>query len=190
MAPLPHFIISKMREERKKKIEEIYQKRDKNFIVVLEDIKDKHNAGAILRSCDAFGILYVYFIFNKLEQNYTPEELTSSSVGSSKWLEYKIFDSKNFSNPTIACIEELRQNDFKIVATVIDETAIKLPNFEWPDKVALFLGNEVNGLTEEAINLADYKVYIPMYGMVQSLNVSVSAGIFLYDYVVKRKFNV
>jgi tRNA (guanosine-2'-O-)-methyltransferase len=178
-----------MREERKKKIEEIYQKRDKNFIVVLEDIKDKHNAGAILRSCDAFGILYVYFIFNKIKETYTPEELMSSSVGSSRWLEYKIFDQKDYQNPTISCIEELKQNNFKIIATVIDETAIKLPNFEWPDKVALFLGNEVNGLTEEAINLADYKVYIPMYGMVQSFNVSVSAGIFFYDYIVKRKFN-
>jgi tRNA (guanosine-2'-O-)-methyltransferase len=178
-----------MREERKKKIEEIYQKRDKNFIVVLEDIKDKHNAGAILRSCDAFGILYVYFIFNKVKETYTPEELMSSSVGSSRWLEYKIFYQKDYQNPTISCIEELKQNNFKIIATVIDETAIKLPNFEWPDKVALFLGNEVNGLTEEAIDLADYKVYIPIYGMVQSLNVSVSAGIFFYDYIVKRKFN-
>ncbi len=177
-----------MTEERKKRIEEVYKKRDKNFIVVLEDIKDKHNAGAILRSCDAFGVLYVYFIFNKLEQNYTPQELTSSSVGSSKWLEFKIFDSKIFSNPTIACIEELKEDNFKIVATVIDESAIKLPDFKWPEKVALFLGNEVNGLSEEAINLADYKIYIPMYGMVQSLNVSVSAGIFLYDYVAKKKF--
>jgi len=177
-----------MREERKKKIEEVYKRRDKNIIVVLEDIKDKHNAGAILRSCDAFGILYVYFIFNKLEVNYSPEELTSSSVGSSKWLEYKIYDKKISENPSLFCIKELKQNNFKIIATVVDETAIKLPDFKWPDKSALFLGNEVYGLSEEVIKSADYKLYIPMYGMVQSLNVSVSAGIFLYDYVAKKRF--
>jgi len=177
-----------MREERRKKIEEIYKKRDKNIIVVLEDIKDKHNAGATLRSCDALGILYVYFIFNKLETTYLPAELISSSVGSSKWLEYKIFDAKNFSNPTIACIEELKQNNFKIISSVIDENAIKLPDFKWPEKSALFLGNEAYGLSEEVLKLADYKLYIPMYGMVQSLNVAITAGIFLYDYVAKKRF--
>ncbi len=176
-------------EERKKKIEEVYRKRDRNIIVVLEDIKDKHNAGAILRTCDAFGIFYVFFIFNKIEQKYNPEELEGSSVGSNKWLEYKIFDKENFKNPTIECIKYLRENEFKIIATVIDKNATKLQRFKWPEKSALFLGNEVNGLSEEAINLADFKVYIPMYGMVQSLNVSVSAGIFLYDYISKRKFN-
>jgi tRNA G18 (ribose-2'-O)-methylase SpoU len=138
-----------------------------------------------LRSYDAFEVLYVYFIFNKLEQTYTPEELISSSAGSSKWLEYKIFDSKTFSNPTIACIKELKQNNFKIIAIVIDERATKIYDFEWPDKFALFFGNEANGLSEEAIKEADYKICIPMCGMVQSLNVAVSAGIFLYDYWFK-----
>lgn len=175
-----------MNQERQKKIEAIYQKRQKNIIIVLEDIKDSGNAGAIVRSCEAFGVLYVYFIFNKLEQTYKPEELRSTSSGSSKWLEYKIFDSKNFPNPTLACIEELKQNNFKIIATVIDEGATKIYDFKWPDKLALFFGNETNGLSEEAIKLADYKIYIPMYGMVQSLNVSVSAGIFLYDYIFKK----
>ena len=175
-------------ENKLKKIKNLAKNRIKNLIVVLEDIKDKHNAGAILRTCDAFGIPYVYFIFNKV-QEYEPKDLISSSVGSSKWLIYKIFSKKNFENPVISCINELKEKNFKIIATVIDEKAQKIFNFIWPDKVALFLGNEVNGISEEVIKNSDYKVYIPMKGMVESLNVSVSAGILIYDFILKKYTN-
>ena len=175
-------------ENKLNKIKKLAKNRIKNIIVVLEDIKDKHNAGAILRTCDAFGIPYVYFIFNKVEE-YEPKDLISSSVGSSKWLVYKIFSKKNFGNPVISCIKELKEKDFKIIATIVDEKANNIFYFNWPDKVALFLGNEVNGLSEEVIKNSDFKVYIPMKGMVESLNVSVSAGIFIYDFIFKKYIN-
>lgn len=173
-------------ENKLEKIKNLAKKRIKNLIVVLEDVKDKFNAGAILRTCDALGVPFVYFIFNKIEF-YDPYELTSTSVGSSKWILYKIFSKDNYENPTIECIESLKKENFKIVATVVNEKVENIFEFNWPEKTALFLGNEVNGLSDYAIKNADYKVYIPMLGMVESLNVSVSAGIFIYDIILKRK---
>jgi len=173
-------------ENKLEKIKKMAQKRIKNFVVVLEDIKDKHNAGAILRTCDAFGIPFVYFIFDKVA-GYDPYELVSSSVGSSKWIVYEIFSKEKYENPAFECIKKLREEDFKIIATVVDEKALSIFEFNWPQKSALFLGNEVNGLSEEVIKNSDFKLYIPMMGMVESLNVSVSAGIFIYDFIFKRK---
>lgn len=169
-----------------RKIKDIAQRRIKNLIIVLEDIKDKHNAGAILRTCDAFGVPFVYFVFNKIEP-YNPIELISSSVGSSKWLVYKIYSKEIYENPIISCIEDLKKENFKIIATVIDKSAENIFEFSWPEKIALFLGNEVNGLSEDVIKNSDFKIYIPMLGMVESLNVSVSAGIFIYDIIFKKQ---
>lgn len=173
-------------ENKLRKIKKLAQKRIKNLVVVLEDIKDKHNAGAILRTCDALGVPFVYFIFNKVEP-YKIAELSSTSVGSNKWLLYEIFSKEFYKNPTISCIEKLKKENFKIIATVIDEMADNIFEFNWPDKIALFFGNEINGLSEDVIRNADFKIYIPMVGMVESLNVSVSVGIFIYDIVSKKR---
>lgn len=172
-------------ENKLNKIKRVLERRLKNIVLVLEDIKNKHNAGAILRTCDALGVGCVYFIFNGTPI-YKPEELISSSVGSSKWIVYEIFSIEKYENPSKACLENLKNNGYQLVATVVDQTAQNIFEFKWPSKFALLLGNEVSGLSDYLIENSDYRIYIPMFGMVESLNVSVATGIFLYDILLKR----
>ena len=162
--------------EREKKFNDTAKNRDLGLVVIIEDIHDPHNAAAILRSCDAFGVQRVCFIFGK-EERYNPKKIgKATSSSANKWLDFEIFDSAK------TCFEKLRSEGFSIFATILDENAraIKKINFK-KKKVAIIVGNEHRGISEEAARLADEKVYIPMQGMVQSLNVSVSAGICLFE---------
>ena len=162
-------------EQRLEKIKTVMSQRQKDLVVVLEDIYDPHNAAAIWRTCEAYGVGKVHLIFDKQEP-FNPKKIgKSSSATANKWLDFEI-DRK-----TNDCLQKLKQNGFKIVATVLDKQAKNLYEFVWPKKIALLVGNEHSGLSAEAVSLSDFKVYIPMQGMVQSLNVSVATAIFLSE---------
>ncbi len=162
-------------EARRQKIKAVMAKRRSDLTVVLEDLYDPHNAAAIWRTCDAYGVGMVNLIFAK-QTPYDPKKLgKSSSATANKWLNFRTFHN------TRTCLQELKAQEFKIVATVLDQQAQNIYEFTWPKKVALLVGNEHAGLSQEAISLSDAKVYIPMQGMVQSLNVSVATAIFLSE---------
>ena len=151
------------------------QSRQKNLTVVLEDIYDPHNAAAIWRTCEAYGVGKVCLIFDK-QKPFNPKKIgKSSSATANKWLDFEIY------RKTSDCLDTLKKQKFKIIATVLSKQAKNIYEFKWPEKVALLVGNEHSGLSEEAIRLSDYQVYIPMQGMVQSLNVSVATAIFLSE---------
>lgn len=98
-------------ESRQEKIERVIENR-REGVVVLEDIHDPHNAGAVCRSCDAFGWQKVYLIFDK-EKQFNPKRIgKASSSSANKWLTFKIFKS------TKECFEELKKDGFEIYATV------------------------------------------------------------------------
>lgn len=150
-------------------------------IVIIEDVHDPHNAEAVLRSCDAFSIQTVYFIFEQ-EPRFNPMRVgRASSSSANKWLDYEIFDS------TEACLQQLHEDGYETYATVLSETATSLytTRFDNP-KTALLLGNEHRGLSEKAIQLANHHVIIPMQGFVQSFNLSVTASIFMYELTRQR----
>jgi tRNA (guanosine-2'-O-)-methyltransferase len=142
----------------------------------LEDIHDPHNAAAVWRSVDGFGFQKVYLIFEK-EKVFNPKKIgKASSSSANKWLDFKIFKS------TKECLEELEKEGYKIFATVLDREAKKLGETDFrTQKVAMILGNEHRGLSETAVKMADEKIYIPMRGMVQSFNLSVTAAIVMYE---------
>lgn len=160
---------------RRRKIERMMANRLEN-IVVLQDIHDPHNAAAVWRSCDAFGIGKVYLIFEK-EARFNPKKVgKESSSSANKWIDFEIFTS------TEECYKKLKSEGYKIYATVLNKEAKQLTVTSYESKKnAIVLGNEHRGLSEEAVKLADEKIYIPMSGMVQSLNLSVSAGIILWE---------
>jgi len=153
------------------------------LVVILEDIHDPHNAAAVWRNCDAFGIQKVFLIFNK-EVEFDPKIVgKESSSSANKWLNFEIFHG------TKECLDKIKEQGYRIYATVLDEKAkdFSSPDFRFEEKAAIMLGNEHAGLSETAIKLADEKIYIPMMGMVQSLNLSVTAGICLFEYTRQRK---
>lgn len=161
--------------DRGKKIQEVLARRNDNM-VILEDIHDPHNAAAVWRSCDAFGIGKVCLIFDK-EKKFNPKNVGKvSSSSANKWIDFEIFYS------TEECLRTLKDNGYTIYGTVLDRnaTTLQTTNFQ-RQKNALLFGNEHRGLSEMAIKMSDHKIYIPMNGMVQSLNLSVTAGICLYE---------
>ena len=145
-------------------------------VIVLENIADEHNAAAVWRSADAFGFQKIYLVFS-VEKSFNPKKVgKKSSASANKWLSFKTFKSIN------ECYKELKNEGYKIYATVLDEDSKNLQSTIFSlRKIALVFGNEHRGLSEEAIKGADEKIYIPMKGMVQSLNLSVSAGILMYE---------
>lgn len=175
-----------MREERIKKIKKVVRARQRDIVLVLEDIYDPHNAAAILRTADAFGIQTVYFIFNKTEP-YNPKQIgKASSSSANKWLTYYVYKrledkTQNLElkkqGPVERCLHDLKSEGYEIVATAIKSGAVNLYEFEWPKKIALLVGNEHAGISETAQQLSDHTIFIPMKGFVQSLNVSVATAL-------------
>jgi tRNA (guanosine-2'-O-)-methyltransferase len=164
-----------MAEDRKGKIRRVIENRQEG-IIVLEDIHDPHNAAAVWRSCDGFGFQKVYLIFEQ-EKRFNPKKIgKASSSSANKWLDFKIFRS------TKECVEELKKEGYKIFATILDKEATNLQSTNFKlHKIAVMLGNEHRGLSEAAVKMADEKIYIPMKGMVQSFNLSVTAAIVMYE---------
>jgi tRNA (guanosine-2'-O-)-methyltransferase len=162
-------------EERKSRFLEILSMRTRHITIVLEDIYQPHNASAVLRTCDCFGIQDVHIIENKNKYEVNPDV----ALGSSKWL--SLFKYNKAENNTTACLTQLRQQGYRIIATTPhkdDHTPQSLP---LDPKFALVFGTELEGLTDTAISLADGFVKIPMAGFTESLNISVSAAIFLHS---------
>ena len=160
---------------RQEKIKKVIDNRQEG-VIVLENIADAHNAAAVWRSADAFGFQKIYLVFS-VEKSFNPKKVgKKSSASANKWLSFKTF--KNIDE----CYAELRKNGYKIYATVLDKEATNLQSSNFKlQKIAIVLGNEHRGLSEEATKGADEKIYIPMRGMVQSLNLSVTAAILMYE---------
>lgn len=167
-------------DERTTKMMRVVQQRQQG-IVVLQDIQDPHNAEAVLRNCDAFGFQEVWFIFEKATPFNPAKVGKATSSSANKWLDYRIF------NDTTTCMQELRNQGYESYGTVLSETAVSMykTDFTKPN-IALLFGNESKGLSPEATALCDNHIMIPMHGMVQSLNLSVTAGIFLFEVTRQR----
>ena len=172
-------------ERREQKIRAVVAKRQKGLTVVLEDIHDPHNAEAVLRSCDAFGIQIVHFIFEQ-EKYFDPRKVgKATSSSANKWLDFKIYFS------TEQCLTDLRAEGYELIATVTSPEAESIFDAHFSaDRIAILAGNEHRGLSEKALALAHRQVTIPMFGMVQSLNLSVATALFIYEVTRQRLPNL
>ena len=164
-------------ERRLQKITSVVKSRQFTLRVVLENIHDPHNVSAIFRTCDAVGVPKVTLIYNREK---FPKIGKKSSGSAFKWVEKEKFSSVS------ECYESLRQNGFIIYASSISDDALDIYKLDFKKKIAIVLGNEHRGVSDEAAKLADKKFKIPMFGMVQSLNVSVAAAIVLYEALRQR----
>lgn len=159
-------------ERRVKRIEDTLRRRQHTLSIVLENIHDPHNVSAIFRTCDAAGVPLVHLL-------YTIEKFPGvhriSSASGHKWVERE--KHKN----AVDCFETLRSKGFKIYASLLNDKAVNLFDIDLTQKIALVFGNEHRGVSKETEEAADEVFYIPMNGMIQSLNVSVAAAVSLYE---------
>jgi tRNA (guanosine-2'-O-)-methyltransferase len=172
---LIEYLASFMTDERKEKIEHILSQRTKHIAVVLEDIYHPYNASAIMRSCECFGIQDLHII----EKTFQYKPNIDVARGANKWTNL-IYHNSTKDN-TKDCINKLRADGYKIVATALNKNSIPIQELPLNEKVAVFMGTEDSGVSDELLNEADYSIIIPMRGFTQSFNVSVSLGIILYE---------
>jgi len=162
-------------EERKERFTTIAGNRTRHVTVVLEDLFQSHNASAVLRSCDCFGIQDVHIIENRNEYTLNKD----IDMGSTKWLHLHKYSEKE--NNTLDCINHLKSKGYKVYATTPHTEMNTVSDIPLDDKVALMFGTELTGLTDEALEAADGQVVIPMYGFMESFNISVSAALCLSE---------
>ena len=159
-------------KERIQKVKRVLSLRQPDLRIVLEDVTNTHNASAVVRTCDAAGILYLDIISSTGEPFLVNEAI---STRAEKWLHFSNYRS------TEECLNHLKQKRFKIAATCLAEKSMPYTAVDYTQPLAIVFGNESEGISEEARNMADYVIKIPMLGMAQSLNLSVSVGIILYE---------
>jgi len=162
-------------EDRLSRIDEVLGSRTRHLTVVLEDIHKAHNANAVLRSCDGFGVQDVHIIENKNRF----ESSSTTSLGSHKWVTLHKY-STHESN-VLQCFKTLKSNNYTILATSPHHGNTHISEVDVGQKTALVFGTELDGVSAEVLDLADALVSIPMFGFVESYNLSVSAAICLHS---------
>jgi len=169
-------------EDRWNRLNEVLNKRTRHITVVLEDIYQPHNASAVLRSCDGFGIQDIHII----EDRNKFDASSHVTIGADQWLSIKKYNEEQENNVE-QCFNTLRDNGYKIVATTPHENDSDLGQLEIDEPIALVFGTELEGVTDAVLHKADAFVKIPMFGFSESFNISVSAAICLYDLTTRLR---
>ena len=163
--------------QRYKKIRNVLNGRIQDLTVLLEAVNKPHNLSAILRTCDAAGVFEANFICKENEV----KTFNSTAQGSQKWVKL----NKHTSH--VSAISSLKKKGFKLYGTSLDEKSIDYREIDFTKNTCFVLGAEKWGLSNELIKNVDECIFIPMSGMVQSLNVSVAAAILLFEAIRQRK---
>ena len=158
------------------RIKNVLNCRMKNLTVLVEAVNKPHNLSAILRTCDAAGVFEANFICEKDKV----KTFNSTAQGSQKWVKL------NNHETTISAVSELRKKGFKLFGTTLNERSTDYRNFDYSENTCFVLGAEKWGLSDQLISKVDESIFIPMSGMVQSLNVSVAASILLFEAIRQR----
>lgn len=156
-------------------MEDVLSQRTNYITVVLEDIYQPHNASAVVRTADCFGIQQVHIIEGRNQYDVNPQVLR----GSEKWVD--IIKHSDSENGTKACFDKLRKDGYKLIGTTPHKDGSDLSEFKFDQPIALVFGTEETGLSEYAMSEVDEYLRIPMRGFTESFNLSVSAAICLYQ---------
>jgi tRNA (guanosine-2'-O-)-methyltransferase len=173
---LTSYLAGFVTDRRKQRLQDILAERMRHMCVVLEDVYQAHNASAVLRSCDCFGVQDIHFIENKHKFKISEEV----SMGSTQWLTIKKYNSEEKNN-TKHCLQELKNKGYRIVATTPHKNDTTIAELDITKPFALVFGTEITGITEDVMEMADDFVKIPMYGFTESFNISVSAALCMYE---------
>ncbi len=159
------------------RIKNVLNSRMGDLTVLIEGVNKPHNLSAIIRTCDAAGVFQANFICD----NNKVKTFNSTAQGSQKWV--KLRNHESYSKAT----NTLRQEGFKLYGTSLNENSVDYRDLDFTKNTCFVLGAEKWGLSKELIEQVDDSIYIPMNGMVQSLNVSVAGAILLFEAIRQRK---
>nr|WP_315149832.1 RNA methyltransferase [uncultured Flavobacterium sp.] len=165
------FLENILTDNRKEKFLKVLKDRTKHFTIAVEDVFQMHNASAVMRSCEVFGIQELHVI----EERYGKRIDKEIAMGAQKWVDISSYDS------VTNCIDTLKDKGYQIIATTPHENDCLLEDFDISEPCALFFGTERDGLSEEILRRADGFLKIPMVGFTESLNISVSAAIIIQN---------
>ncbi len=181
---------------REEKFRRVLAKRQPTLTVVLENVHDPHNIAAVLRSCDAVGVVEICAVYhsgqhlpnlgnlNEIEKGIIARKLggsvkklsgKKSSAGTRKWVDIRRFGD------IATCYEALRVEGKKIYSTYFSVSSVSLYSLDLVQPVALVFGNEQDGVSPIASELADGNFLIPQFGMGQSLNISVACAVSMFE---------
>jgi len=159
------------------RIKNVLNSRMGDLTVLIEGVNKPHNLSAIIRTCDAAGVFEANFICDHSKV----KTFNSTAQGSQKWVKLRNHESSSKATNT------LRKKGFKLYGTSLNENSIDYRDLDFTKNTCFVLGAEKWGLSKELIAQVDESIYIPMNGMVQSLNVSVAGAILLFEAVRQRK---
>ncbi|MFP4258547.1 MAG: TrmH family RNA methyltransferase [Desulfovermiculus sp.] len=159
-------------DRRKNRIADVLNRRQPDLTLVMDNIHDPHNVSAVLRSCDAFGVGSVFLYYTDEE---FPRPGRKSSASAQKWVSLEKFTRAE------DLVSELKSRSMVLLGARFGPRAVPVHTHDLTLPAAIVLGNEHRGLSPELLSCLDGEVYIPMQGMVESLNVSVAGAIMLYE---------
>lgn len=168
-------------EKRKTTFNNVLANRTRHFTVVLEDIYQAHNASAVVRTCDIFGVQDIYAIENK----YNNKVSRHVAKGSQKWLNF--YRYREDTDNTKSCLKALKDKGYQIIATTPHNNSCFLENFDVTQKSAFVFGVEADGVSDYVKEQADGFLKIPMVGFTESLNISVAAAIILQNVTTRLR---
>jgi tRNA (guanosine-2'-O-)-methyltransferase len=159
--------------ERASKVNHVLNNRQNDLTVVLENVNDPHNIAAVMRSCDAVGIMEI-FILNTTVNTYRNFDVRKSS-SANKWMLVRQFNNVD------QCFKEVRKRYGSVYSTFLNERTQDLYSLDLTKSTALVFGNERNGISKETLAHCDGNFIIPQVGMIQSLNISVACAVSVYE---------
>ena len=160
-----------MTPDRFQRIPQVLATRQPDLTVCMEEVHKPNNVSAIIRTADAVGVYKVHAVWPKEGMKV----LSHTSAGARNWVELDTHDSM------VEAVQALKDQGMQVLATNLSDTAIDFRDVDYTKPTAIILGVEKNGITYEALAMADQDIIIPMVGMVQSLNVSVASALILYE---------
>lgn len=171
-----------MQELGRKSVEDFKQSDKTPLVVVLDNIRSMHNVGSVFRSADAF------LIEKMVLCGYTPRpphrDIHKTALGATETVAWE------YAETTVEAVQTLQANGYKVYAIEQAEGAVFLHEFNpGHEKIAIIMGNEVEGVSDEVLDICDGCIEIPQLGSKHSLNISVAAGIILWALTEKTVFH-
>jgi len=164
-------------ERRYKKLDWVLSRRQPDLTLVLSNIHDAHNVSAIYRSADAFGVEGIHLYYT---DNTFPHLARKTSGSARKWVETTRHATKE------SLISTLQAANMQVLVTSCSPESRPMTDYDFTKPTAFVMGNEHSGVPPELVPLVTGEVYIPMYGMIQSFNVSVAAALLLAEAARQR----